>query len=348
MIHRIIPAIMSGGAGTRLWPLSTPERPKQFHTLGHAETLFATTVARTADAIPGFSFAPPLVLCGASHVPLARETLGGQPAAFLIEPAARSTAAIAAAAAALATEIDPEALVLLQPADHVIADTEAFQRAIRRAADGARDKITTFGITPTRPATAYGYIKRGAPIAPGVDAIDAFKEKPDEETARAYLASGDYLWNAGIFLFHPQTLLREFEASADIREAALRALDLARRSGDEIWLDENAFAAARAAPLDIAVMERTHHGAVVACDIGWADIGTWDEVWRLAPRNDDGFAVLGAVANADPARIEASGVKALALQGEDLVAIAAPHGMMILPRAQARHAETLRELAAKL
>lgn len=348
MSVRIIPAILSGGAGTRLWPLSTPERPKQFHTLGHAETLFAATAARARGEIAGLSFAPPLVLCGATHAPLGREALAGQDATFVIEPAPRNTAAIAAVAAAVASEIDPDALVLLTPADHVISDTAAFHDAIRRAAAIATERIATFGIAPTRAATAYGYIKRGAAIAPGVDALAAFKEKPDAATAQDYAATGDYFWNAGIFLFHPQTLLREFAFSADIRDAALAALQRARRSGDEIWLDETAFSAARAAPLDIAVMEKTKHGAVAAGDFGWADLGTWDEVWRLAPRDEHGFAILGKVAAADLAKIEASGVKALAIDGEDLVAFAAPRGVLILPRAQARDVTTLRDLAAKL
>jgi mannose-1-phosphate guanylyltransferase/mannose-6-phosphate isomerase len=347
MSIRVIPAILSGGAGTRLWPLSTPRRPKQFHTLGHGQTLFEATLARSRGAFSGLEFTRPLIMCGKAHVPLAREALGAGAATFVIEPTPRNTAAIAAAAAAVAAEIDPEALVLLQPADHLVGDNESFNAALLRGASFARESIVTFGITPTRPATTYGYIKRRQ-ANDVVSEIEAFKEKPDKATAKAYLDSGDYLWNAGIFLFHPRTLLREFEPNADIRNAALSAFALSRRDGDEIWLDKNAFSAARSAPLDIAVMEKTRRGVVVACEMGWADVGTWDEVWRHAPRDDEGFAILGAVAAADLTKIEASGVKALAIEGEDLVAMAAPRGVIILPRAQARNRETLRMLAAKL
>ncbi len=344
---KIIPAILCGGAGTRLWPLSTPQRPKQFHTLGGAETLFEATVARLEDALPGTETASPLILCGAPHAPLARETLHGRAATFIIEPVARNTAAIAAVAAAVATEQDPDGIVLLQPADHRIADLPAFGAAITQGASVARERIVTLGITPTWPATSYGYIKR-ADANEVVSDIAGFKEKPDEATARAYLASGEYLWNAGIFLSHPQVLLDEFDSSADIRDAALQALALGTRRGDEIWLDEAAFASAPSAPLDIAVMEKTRRGAVVACDIGWADLGSWSEVWRLAPRTPDGFALLGEAANTDLAKIKASGVDAVAVEGDDLVVVAAPRGIIIAPRRLTRNSDALGELAARL
>lgn len=347
MSIRIIPAILSGGAGTRLWPLSTPERPKQFHTMGHSQTLFQATVTRLNDKIPEFSASQPMVLCGQMHVPLARAALQNQSVTLVVESAPRNTAAIAAAAAAIAREADPSALVLLQPADHRVSDLESFRAAIAAGARVARDRIVTFGIKPTRPATCYGYIKR-ARVDASLSDIAAFKEKPDEQTARAYIESGDYLWNAGIFLFHPEVLLEEFKASPQIRDAALEAFARAERRDDEIWLDETAFAAAPSLPLDIAVMEKTARGAVVACDFGWADVGTWDEVWRLAPRDGNGFALLGAVAAADLSKIEASGVKALAVDGPDLVAVAAPHGILIAPRALADDKRARLELAARL
>ena len=235
MTTRIIPAIMSGGAGTRLWPLSTEAHPKQFHALAGPDSLFTRTVRRVSGNVGELSFAGPIVLCNARHAALVRTHLDGlAPTALVFEPAPRNTAAVGAIAAAIGAEADEDALVLLLPSDHLIADVGAFQSAITRAAPFARERIVTFGITPDRPAVGYGYIKRSEPLGEGVFAVEAFKEKPDAETAQRYLDAGGYSWNAGIFLFHPRTLLAEFAASADIRDTALAALDAARRSGDEI------------------------------------------------------------------------------------------------------------------
>jgi mannose-1-phosphate guanylyltransferase/mannose-6-phosphate isomerase len=340
---------MSGGAGTRLWPLSTEAHPKQFHALAGPDSLFTRTVRRVSGEVDGISFDGPVVLCNARHAALVREHLkGAAPIALVFEPAPRNTAAVGAIAAAIGAETDENALVLLLPSDHLIADVAAFRAAIARAAPFARERIVTFGVTPDRPATGYGYIKRGAALGEGVFAVEAFKEKPDAETAQRYLAAGGYAWNAGIFLFHPQTLLAEFAASADIRDTALAALDGARRSGDEIHLDAALFAQIPAQPLDVAVMEKTARAAVAPCDIGWADIGAWDEIWRLTPRNADGFAILGPAAAADVGKMRESGMKAAAIAGEDLVVIAAPHGLLIAPTALADKRAELHRLASTL
>jgi mannose-1-phosphate guanylyltransferase/mannose-6-phosphate isomerase len=348
MTLRIIPAIMSGGAGTRLWPLSTEDHPKQFHALAGPRTLFADTVARLSGDVGGISFAPPIVLCGEKHAPRVRQTLdeaGAHAAAIVIEPAPRNTAAVAATAALVAQEIETEALVLLAPADHVIGDTPALHAAIACGAPFARDRILTFGMAPTHPATTYGYIKRGEPLGQGVFATDGFKEKPDDATAQSYLDSGAYYWNSGMFLFSPARLLAEFEPA--IRDAARQALADAVRTGDEIRLGA-AYAEAPSLPLDIAVMERTACGAVAPCDIGWADVGSWAEVWRLAPRETDGFAVLGPAAAADTSRMKASGVKAAAVEGADLMVVAAPKGLLIVPHDIAKNPNALRDLDGRL
>lgn len=342
MSLRIIPAIMSGGAGTRLWPLSTEALPKQFHALGGDISLFASTALR----VRGAPFVAPLVLCNTGHRALARVELVGERATYVLEPAPRNTAAVAAIAAGIALERDPDALVLLLPADHIMAHEDKFRDAVERAADVARERIVTFGITPDRPATGYGYIKRGADIGGGLFAIEQFREKPDAVTARSFLDDGGYAWNAGIFLFAPHVLLSEFEASAAIRDDALLSLAKAERRGDEIWLDAEVFERVESLPLDVAVMEKTSRAAVAPCDIGWADVGTWDEVWRLAPRDARGYALLGSVANSDTDRIRASGVPVLVIDGDDLVAIAAPGGILILPRATSQNA--IEAAAAKL
>jgi mannose-1-phosphate guanylyltransferase/mannose-6-phosphate isomerase len=350
MTHRIIPAIMSGGAGTRLWPLSTEDKPKQFHALTGARSMFAETAARLSGAFGGVSFAPPIVLCGERHVAPVRASLdeaGADATAIVIEPAARNTAAVAAVAAALAQELDANALVLLAPADHAIKDVAAFHAAVARAAPFAANHIVTFGVTPTRAATSYGYIKSGEALGDGVFKVEAFQEKPDEATARAYLEAGGYAWNSGMFLFAPETVLSEFGAHTAIRDCALEALEKASRNGAEIRLGA-AYADAPALPLDIAVMERTARAAVAPCDIGWADVGSWAEVWRLAPRAANGFAVLGPAAAADTSGMKASGVKAASIDGADLVVVAAPKGLLIVPRDVAKDQIALRDLDGKL
>lgn len=341
---------MSGGAGTRLWPLSTEHHPKQFHALMGQRTMFAETVARVSGDLGGISFAPPIALCGARHVAHVRNALaeaGASAAAIVIEPAARNTAAVAASAAAVAREADRDALVLLLPSDHLIGDVGAFHRAVARAAPFARERLVTFGITPRHAATGYGYIESGAALGDGVLAIDAFKEKPDAETAHAYLRDGRHLWNSGMFLFAPALLLAEFGANEAIRDHALAALRNAERDGDLIQLAAD-YEAAPSLPLDIAVMERTKRGAVVPCDIGWADVGSWAEVWRLAPRDADGFAVLGSAANADTSKMIASAVKAVAFDGDDLVVVANANGLLIAPRALVRDRDALKRAAQSI
>ncbi|MEQ1491030.1 MAG: mannose-1-phosphate guanylyltransferase [Terricaulis sp.] len=345
MTLRIIPAIMSGGAGTRLWPLSTEDHPKQFHALMGRRTMFAETVAR----VSGESFAPPIALCGEKHVAHVRAAFAEantKPCAIVVEPEARNTAAVAAIAAALASEIDANALVLLIPSDHVITNVGAFHDAVQRAAIYARERIVTFGIAPNHAATGYGYIKRGCALGDGGFAIDAFKEKPDAETAERYLADGGFSWNSGMFLFAPDVLLAEFGANAAIRDHALASLRDAERAS-EIRLSAE-YAEAPKLPLDIAVMERTTRAAVVPCDIGWADVGSWAEVWRLAPRDADGFAVLGAAASADAAKMNASGVKALAIDGDDLVVVASRGGLLIAPRTLVRDRDALKRAVSTL
>ena len=353
MKQRIIPAIMSGGAGTRLWPVSTDAKPKQFHALGPAGSPFSETVNRVCGDTGALSFAPPVVLCNLTHLDLVRSSLadiGAVAAAIALEPVARNTAAVAATAAAVASEIDPDALVLLLPADHVIADTAAFLAAIERAMPFAHERIVAFGIRPARAETGYGYIKSGNELGGGAFAIDSFREKPNVETAQRYLAEGGYCWNAGIFLFHPRTLLAEFAASADIRDGALAALSAARRDGAEIHLDPATFAKIPSAPFDIAVMEKTTRGAVVPCDIGWADLGSWDEVWRLSPHDNEGNASCGPVAAIDARGnlLRADGVKVCVAGVSGLIIVATPEAVLVLPRERAQDVKMLREMAAKL
>lgn len=351
MKHRIVPAILSGGAGTRLWPVSTDAAPKQFHAIAGTRSLFAETVRRVSGEADALSFAPPIVLANAAHSQLLTAQLGGSPTtAIVFEQTGRNTAAAAVVAAAIAAEADPQALVLLLPADHLITDRAAFLAAITRAAPFARERIVTFGMAPDRPATGYGYIKSGEPLGDGVLAIAAFHEKPEIEKARDYLAAGGYFWNSGMFLFHPQTMLEEFVASAEIRDGALAALRAASRAGTEIFLDAAAFAATPSLPLDVAVMEKTTRGAVAPCAFGWADVGAWDEVWRLSYKDDQGNARHGAVVAIDAANnlIRAEGMKVCVAGVSDLIVIATREAVIVLPRRRAQELRELHELAVKL
>lgn len=337
---------MSGGAGARLWPLSTDAKPKQFHALTGPRTLFAETFARLSCDAEGVQFEAPIVLCGEGHADLVDAELRGAAATVVIEPAPRNTAAVAAIAAAIAAERDPDALVLLAPADHIVSDIGAFHAALLRAAPWAAERIVTFGMKPERPATGYGYIQRGEELGPGVFAIAAFKEKPDTVNALMMAHDDAFSWNSGMFLFSPRVLLEEFAAAPEIRDAALEALRTANRSGNRIHLGVG-YANAPALPFDVAVMEKTKRAAVAPCDIGWADLGAWDEIWRHAKLDDDGNAKRGAVTALDVKNsvLRAEGVKLCVARVEDLIVIATKDAVIILPRERAQDVKRLREMA---
>jgi mannose-1-phosphate guanylyltransferase/mannose-6-phosphate isomerase len=278
----IQPVIMSGGAGTRLWPMSRAGRPKQFLPLASEKTLFQETLERIA---PGRDapFLPAIVIGAEVHADLMRrqaETLGLPLAAIILEPAPRNTGPVAAIAALASADKDKDALVLLLPADHHIADRDSFRRAVAAAAGSADEAIVTFGIKPDRPHTGYGYIERGAEVAPGVFAVAAFLEKPPRPVAEAYLKGGRHDWNAGIFLYAPEVMLGEIAAhQPKIGEDARRAFERARREGALLRLDRTAFEAAPSLSIDYAVMERTRKARVAGpIDVGWSDIGAWSAI----------------------------------------------------------------------
>lgn len=290
----IVPVILSGGVGSRLWPVSRRDRPKQLAPLVGSRTLVQDTAARAA-AITGA--AAPVVVCGAAHCSAIIEQLGDvglDPGTVIVEPVGRSTApAVAAAALTLA----PDDIMVVLPADHVITDTAAFTAAVEAAAHAAADRlVVTFGITPTEPATAYGYIAHGPPhpVAEGADTIAAFVEKPDRQTAIGYLEAGTYSWNSGMFVMRAATYLEELAAHRpDILEGTKAALP--PRGGDgPIMLDPVRFAQCPADSIDYAVMEHTTRGAVIALDAGWSDIGSWSALWALADKNGSGNVVSGA------------------------------------------------------
>ncbi len=291
MTYRIIPAIMSGGAGTRLWRFRRKRSPNSFTRLAVpircSLRRFAAFKARTARS----HSLPPIILCNESHrtaVEADLATIDVGAAAIALEPEPKNTAAVGVIASALGAEIDPRCAGAPLAGRPPYRKPRRVSRSDRtRRVDRAR-AIVTFGITPDRPATEYGYIKRGAQLSDGVFALDSFREKPNEATARQYLSEGGYAWNAGMFFFSPRVMLEEFNAAPEIRDACLAALKNAQRDGVEVRLDASAFAKSPSQPLDIAVMEKTHRAAVAPCEIGWADVGSWDEIWRLSERDASG------------------------------------------------------------
>jgi mannose-1-phosphate guanylyltransferase/mannose-6-phosphate isomerase len=297
---KIRPVILSGGSGTRLWPLSRAAYPKQLMPLVGRESLLQETARRVADAT---LFEPPLLICNEEHRFLVAEqlrALGMQAEAIVLEPVARNTAPAVAAAAAMA---EPDSLLLVLPSDHYIRNAEAFRAAVRQAAAAAEaGSLVTFGIAPGAPETGYGYIRRGGALeaAPGCYRVAAFVEKPDAATAARYLAAGDYLWNGGMFLFRADRFLAElarFEPA--MRSAVEKAVAGARRDLDFMRLDKDSFAAAPAKSIDYAVMERTQAAAVVPVDMGWTDVGSWAALWEVAEKDADGNAFIGDVLGID-------------------------------------------------
>ena len=299
----LIPVILSGGAGTRLWPLSRELYPKQFLPLTGERTMIQETALRAAG-LP--SAAAPIVVCNEAHRFMVAEQLrqvAVEPQAILLEPVGRNTApALAVAAlAALAGATDKRAdnsgiLVLVLPADHVLKDVAAFHRAVEAAIPAARDgRFVTFGVVPTQPETGYGYIRKGPGIGP-VLPVAAFVEKPDAATADQFIASGDYLWNSGMFLLAAQRYLDELKRLDPAMFAACEsAFASAARDLDFIRLERTAFESCRADSIDYAVMEKTDRAAVVPLDAGWSDVGSWASLQDALPADAEGNVMRGDV-----------------------------------------------------
>jgi mannose-1-phosphate guanylyltransferase/mannose-6-phosphate isomerase len=296
----LIPVILSGGAGTRLWPLSRELYPKQFLPLVGERTMIQDTALRAA-ALPGV--APPIVVCNEAHRFLVAEQLrqvGIAPQAILLEPVGRNTApavAIAAlAAVAHAKPDDGEPMLLVLPADHVLTDTAAFARAVEAALPAARDgRFLTFGVVPTQPETGYGYIRQGAGSG-AVRSVAAFVEKPDAARAAAFVASGEYLWNSGMFLLPAQGYLDELgRLQPEMLASCRKAHTGAERDLDFVRLERAAFESCRADSIDYAVMEKTDHAAVVPLAAGWSDVGSWTSLQDALPSDADGNVMRGDV-----------------------------------------------------
>lgn len=342
----IFPVILSGGAGTRLWPLSRGALPKQLLPLHGKRTMIQETAARVhlPDA------APPILLCNDDHRFLVAEQMqeiGLAPCAIVLEPMGRNTAPAAAVAALIAGENDPKAIVALFPSDHVVADEAAFRAALEIAVKAAEaGAIVTFGLEPTAPETGYGYIERGEVLAgsDGAYKVTAFKEKPDAATAAAYIAAGRYYWNGGMFVFRADVLIAEIENLApDILPPVREAVAKAARDLDFIRLDAESFAKAPNISIDYAVMERTDKAVVVPCSIGWNDVGSWSSLWEIREQDAAGNVVQGDVVlhEAKNSFVHSEKVLTAAVGVEDLVIISTKDAVLVADKGHAQDVKAI-------
>ena len=340
----IRPVILSGGSGTRLWPMSRPEKPKQLLALNADETMLQLTAMRAA----GEGFAAPIVVANAAHAAMIDDQLaqcGAAPETVILEPAGRNTAP-AIALAALAAGGGEEAL-LVMPSDHVIADVPAFHAAIRAAMPLVGDGwLVTFGIAPDAPETGYGWIRVGDALAPGVHRVARFVEKPPLDAAEAMLAGGDHVWNGGIFLFRADIFLGALAAHApDILAAAQEAMAGAAREGTRLHPDAQAFAASPSESIDYAVMERAERVAVVPVSMGWSDLGSWDALHAISATDEAGNAHQGEVIAIDTANclVRSDGARIAMVGVSDLIVVASGDDVLILPRGRSQEVKALLE-----
>jgi len=347
MDRKVIPLIMCGGAGTRLWPASREVRPKQFLPLFGARSTFQDTVMRVADAS---LFERPIVITNAAYRFMVLEQLTeiGVEADVLLEPMRRDSGPAIAAGAAFALNRDKDAVVLALAADHVVSDTPAFVAACRQglvAADAGR--IVTFGIRPERAATEYGYINPGQPVSGDVRAVTKFVEKPDAAKAAGYVEAG-FLWNSGNFMFRASVLLDEYrKLDAASVEAVMHSLTKAKHDLGFVMLDPESFGSARAISIDYAVMEKTTLAAVVPVSCGWSDVGSWHAVWELSDKDTQGNAARGPAVFEDSRNCNVATDKALvALEGVDDVVVVATEDAVLVSRQQ--DANGLKQLVARL
>jgi mannose-1-phosphate guanylyltransferase/mannose-6-phosphate isomerase len=343
-MNAIYPVVLSGGSGTRLWPLSRAMYPKQFIRFFQNQT--SSFLAATLTRLPAAQgFQSPIVICNNDHRFLVKDEAdraGVVPRAIVLEPSARNTAPAIAVAALLVARQDPAGILAVMPSDHVIRDEAGFIAAVKKAAAVAETgRLVLFGITPDSAHIGYGYIRRGNPLAgfEGAYAVEAFAEKPDRATAEAYLAAGTYAWNGGIFVLGARAFLDELgHLQPAILGAATAALDAAKEDLAFLRLGAQAFARAPSISVDYAVMERTDKAAVLPIDVGWSDVGSWSSLWELAPHDAEGnFARAEAVLkDTRDSYIHSEKALVATIGVHDLVIVDTPDALLVADRARAQ------------
>lgn len=348
--QKIHPVILSGGSGTRLWPVSRSLYPKQLMPLHTAHTMLQETVLR----VSGDEYGRPTVVCNDEHRFIVAEqlrALGTEPRAIILEPFGRNTAPAAAVAAISLMESEPDACMLLLPSDHLVRLPEAFREAVAAGLVAAREgALVTFGITPDRAETGYGYIQKGAPHAATGNsfAVAQFTEKPDAERAAAFITSGDYFWNSGIFLIAANAYLEELERNHPTMVSKCReALSRGQRDLDFLRLEAEAFGDIEGESIDYAVMEQTEHAVVVPVEMGWNDVGSWSALWDIAEKDENGNYLSGDVITTEVKNsyIRADNRLVAAAGLEDLILIATDDAVMA---ASMDHAQSVKDLVDQL
>jgi mannose-1-phosphate guanylyltransferase / mannose-6-phosphate isomerase len=348
-MNAIYPVILSGGSGTRLWPLSRAMYPKQFiRAFNDQGSSFLAATLQRLRADDGF--ARPIVVCNNDHRFLVKEEAeraGVTPQAVMLEPVARNTAPAAAVAALLVAGQDPAGILVVMPSDHVIKDEPGFVAAVRQAAQVAETgKLVLLGIKPDGAHTGYGYIRRGPPLPGFASAhiVETFTEKPDKAAAAGYVSAGTYSWNSGIFIFRPRAYLDELaRLEPAILEATRQALIDAKEDLGFLRLDAQAFARSPSISIDYAVMERTSAAAVVPVDIGWSDVGSWSSLWEISAHDAAGNAVRGEAILEDTSNcyVHAEAGVVATIGVKDLVIVDTPDALLVADRAKAQDVSTI-------
>lgn len=345
----IIPVILSGGAGTRLWPLSSGEHPKQFLPLVSEKTMIQETLLR----LDGLDVSNPVIVCGEAHrfiVAQQFSEVSSKKPVILLEPMAKNTAPAIACACRAALDADKDAVVVVLPSDHVIKDVKVFQKAVMTAATEAmKGSLVTFGIVPTFPSTGYGYIKCGAQNGDSY-VLERFVEKPDLPTAESYLKSGEYSWNSGMFVFKAETFLNELASfEKNMCECSVAAYEKAVKESDFIRLDASSYEKISGNSIDYAVMEKTKKGRVVKLDAGWNDVGSWSALWDIKDKNADGNVISGDVIsiNSKNSYINAGKRLVAAIGLEDIVIVDSDDALLIARKDKVQDVKLVTEALKK-